>query len=259
MEVGSEECAYPGQASILLTGQPGMDDCMGDCPKGLFVDAGGCLEMHGQEKLSWTQLTRTIQPGAGPHELQLEEPGFGWQTGDRLVIASTDYDTDQAEEVVVEFCEENTCIVSGDIRYEHFGEFYKGVDMRAEVGLLSRNIKVSGEVLSESDTYGGHIKAWEGFRTFKIKGVELTHMGQQGIKGRYPIHWHMAGWIDPLTTYAANNSLHHNFQRCITVHGTHGVTVSNNVAYDTMGHCYFLEDGGEKNNTLYRNLGLGVR
>ena len=259
LDIGSEDCLYPGQATILLTGDPGMDDCMGDCPKGLFVDSGGSLEMHGQEKLSWTQLTRTLKPGAGPHELELEELGLGWQAGDRLVIASTDYDLDQAEEVVVDACEGNLCIVTGNILYEHFGEIYKGVDMRAEVGLLTRNIKVSGEVNGESDTYGGHIKAWEGFETFKIRGVELTRMGQQGIKGRYPIHWHMAGWIDPKKTYAANNSLHHNFQRCITVHGTHGVTVSNNVAYSTMGHCYFLEDGGEKNNTLHRNLGLGVR
>merc|ERR1719341_2199262 len=118
--------------------------------------------------------------------------------------------------------------------------------MRAEVGLLTRNIKVSGEVMDESDTFGGHIKAWEGFETFKIRGVELTKMGQQGIKGRYPIHWHMAGWIDPKKTFAANNSLHHNFQRCITVHGTHGVTVSNNVAYSTMGHCYFFGGRGRE-------------
>ena len=45
-------------------------------------------------------------------------------------------------------------------------------------------------------------------------------------------------------------------QRCITVHGTHGVTVADNVAYNTFGHCYFLEDGGEKNNTFHHNLGL---
>ena len=42
-------------------------------------------------------------------------------------------------------------------------------------------------------------------------------------------------------------------------HGTHGVTVSDNVAYSTMGHCYFLEDGGEKYNTFHNNLGLLTR
>ena len=72
-------------------------------------------------------------------------------------------------------------------------------------------------------------------------------MGQKGHKGRYPIHWHMARQIeDPTKSYAMDNSIHHVFQRCITVHGTHGVNVINNVAYHTFGHCYFLEDGGER-------------
>ena len=44
--------------------------------------------------------------------------------------------------------------------------------------------------------------------------------------------------------------------RCVTVHGTHNVNVINNVAYNTYGHCYFMEDGGEKNNTFHHNLGL---
>jgi cell migration-inducing and hyaluronan-binding protein len=30
----------------------------------------------------------------------------------------------------------------------------------------------------------------------------------------------------------------------VTVHGTNNVRVENNVAYNNVGHCYFLEDGG---------------
>ena len=45
----------------------------------------------------------------------------------------------------------------------------------------------------------------------------------------------------------------------MTVHGTHGVNVINNVAYNTFGHCYFLEDGGERNTTIAGNLGLVTR
>ena len=137
-----------------------VEDCFGNCPKGLFVEAGGSLDLHGMEKLSWTVLTRTLRPSLGLQELHLAEPGRGWERGDRLVIASTDYDMEQAEEVEVEECTGNVCTVWGDIRYEHYGEIYKGVDMRAEVGLLTRNIKISGETKDANDTYGGHIKAW---------------------------------------------------------------------------------------------------
>lgn len=58
--------------------------------------------------------------------------------------------------------------------YLHIGEEIDGVDMRAEVGLLSRNIMVRGEVedrcypysnhvcnFFDFDTFGGHIKVWD--------------------------------------------------------------------------------------------------
>lgn len=44
-------------------------------------------------------------------------------------------------------------------------------------------------------------------------------------------------------------------QRCIVIHGTHNLTVIDNIAYDTHGHCYMTEDGGEIDNVFRRNLG----
>ena len=100
---------------------------------------------------------------------------------------------------------------------------------------------------------------FSGFETYRAQGIELTNMGQKGIKGRYPFHWHMAKETDPEKTYFKDNAIHDVFQRCVTVHGTHNVNVVNNVAYNTFGHCYFMEDGGEKNNTFHHNLGLGTK
>lgn len=61
------------------------------------------------------------------------------------------------------------CWSAGKPRYIHLGEEVDGVDMRAEVGLLSRNILVRGEMESscygndackffDFDTFGGHLK-----------------------------------------------------------------------------------------------------
>lgn len=47
-------------------------------------------------------------------------------------------------------------IVSEPPRFTHYGETYKRVDMRAEVGRMTRNIHITSEV-AESQTYGGHI------------------------------------------------------------------------------------------------------
>ena len=45
----------------------------------------------------------------------------------------------------------------------------------------------------------------------------------------------------------------------MTVHATHGLDITDNVAHDTYGHCFFLEDGGEKDNLFDGNLGLTTR
>lgn len=48
--------------------------------------------------------------------------------------------------------------VSVEPLFTHFGEIVNGVDMRGEVALLSRNIKIRGAPATNSKTLGGHIK-----------------------------------------------------------------------------------------------------
>lgn len=63
----------------------------------------------------------------------------------------------------------------------------------------------------------------------------------------------MAGLMD--RSYVKSNSIHHSFQRAVVVHGSHHAQVVNNVAYITLGHSYFVEDGAETQNVLEANLG----
>merc|ERR1719414_1132205 len=164
--------------------------------------------------------------------------------------------------------------VRGDLYYTHFGEMYRGVDMRAEVGLLTRNVVIRGEMgdhcsdESEAcqalgfDNFGGHTVALEGFARYNIEGAEVTNMGQMSVLGRYPIHFHMcrdSTDADGNRPIVRSNSIHHCFSRCVTVHATHGLDITDNVAHDTYGHCFFLEDGGEKDNLFDGNLGLTTR
>jgi hypothetical protein len=53
--------------------------------------------------------------------------------------------------------------------------------------------------------------------------------------------------------------VHTNFQRCITLHGSLGLLVENNVAFNATGHCYFIEDGWERSNILRNNIGIMAR
>ncbi|XP_050412508.1 protein DDB_G0287365 [Patella vulgata] len=89
-------------------------------------------------------------------------------------------------------------------------------------------------------------------------------MGQQTEIGHYPVHFHICHDLDGVGNYSKPpffrySSIHHSFSRCVTIHGTHGVTVLDNVCYDALGHAYFLEDGGEKRNVFDGNIGLTTR
>ncbi len=51
-------------------------------------------------------------------------------------------------------------------------------------------------------------------------------------------------------SYVKANSIHHSYQRACTTHGTRNWEVRDNVAFDVMGHAYFVEDGNEQNNYI---------
>jgi cell migration-inducing and hyaluronan-binding protein len=90
-----------------------------------------------------------------------------------------------------------------------------------------------------------------------VSGIELNRMGQHLTKARYPIHWHLVG--EGKGQYIKNSAIHDTFNRCVTVHGTHNLRVENNVTYNTVGHCFFVEDGIETGNEFVRNLGIKTK
>lgn len=207
-----------------------------------------------------------------------DEVQDSWKPGDEVVVASTDFSMYQAEEFTLlpcPLCSSRQVRIQGKPQYNHVGEILDGIDMRAEVALLSRNVIIYGEMENvcygdnlcqffNHDTFGGHIKILGNFTSVHLSYVELKNMGQQRETGRYPLHFHMCGDVDRRggywePTYADGLSIHHSFSRCLAVHATNGLLVKNTVGYDTLGHCFFLEDGIEQRNTFYHNLGMLTR
>lgn len=64
----------------------------------------------------------------------------------------------------------------------------------------------------------------------------------------------MMGNVDG--SYVRGCGIHHTFNRAVTIHAVHYFEVSHNVAYDNMGHTFFIEDSIETNNDISYNLGL---
>eukprot|EP00798_Chlamydomonas_sp_ICE-L_P020062 gene20062-26781_t len=200
LRIGSEACPLTSKAEIYLTGSAKHGTIGG---KSLGVMGSGALELHGAKGLadSWTRLGASA--GAGSDVIQVANP-VGWSVGDSVVIASTDYDPYQNEQrTITQVLSPTSFRLDRPLFYLHYGLITEGVDARAEVGLLTRNI--------------------------------LVHALMEGC------------------------SIHQSEFRAITIHGTQGALVANNVGYNVKGHMYFLEDGSEFDNTFASNLGIETR
>ena len=255
LRIGTSTEPFQHRATITLTGSPDGPDVMAMGNRMLGV-AGGTLDLHGEPRAGWTRLAATAPAGAT--QLVLESAPE-WRAGDKLVVASTDFDPSRAEVVTVTERSGPVVTLGQPLAFLHYGEPQtvagRTVDERAEVGLLTRNIVIQGDSATSAAGYGGHIIGMGG--TLRVEGVELHFMGQKGLMARYPMHWHMMGPVDG--QYFARSSVWKSFNRCVTVHGTSNARVEGNVCYDHLGHGYFLEDGVETGNLIADNLGAGTK
>ncbi|MGV3555548.1 MAG: G8 domain-containing protein, partial [Croceibacterium sp.] len=252
LEIGSEAKPHTRLATITLTDTVKGEDIntMGD--RGIML-MRGTLSLHGERENTWTKLAKTAERGA--REIEVLNAS-GWRKGDAIVLASTDFDPRQAEKRTIASIKGNRITLDRPLEYMHFGAITFGVDERGEVGLLTRNIRIQASDDAEQSYFGGHIMAMPGSKV-NISGAELTRMGQHLTLARYPMHWHLVG--EGAGQYIRNSAIHDTYSRCVTVHGTNNVTVENNVTYNTVGHCFFLEDGIETGNRFVRNLGIQTK
>jgi cell migration-inducing and hyaluronan-binding protein len=258
LQIGTKDFPFTKRATITLTGADTGADNMGMGEKFIGVMKGGQLDVHGVNVKSWTRLTQTADKGATTINVQ---DASGWKAGDRIAIASTDYAMNQAEEFTISSINGSTVTLSGALKFMHYGVAQsfggKTLESRAEVALLTRNVVIRGEEASSKDGFGGHVMIMDTAKA-RFSNVEFTRLGQLGKLKRYPIHYHMQGDAGD-GSFVANSVLHHNFNRAITIHSTGKLLIQNNAAFDTVGHTYFLEDGGEAGNTLEGNLGFMTR
>ena len=255
LEIGTEARPHTRKATITLTDNVKDEDMTGiggtndRSDRGIMM-MGGTLNLHGNGKNSWTKLAKTA--AAGSNTIEVLNAG-DWRKGDVIVLASTDFDPHQAERRTIAAIRGNTITLDKKLDYMHFGKITFDVDERGEVGMLSRNIVIQASPDADQTLFGGHIMAMNGGKMF-VDGVELNRMGQNMHLARYPIHWHLIG--DAQGQYIRNSAIHDTYSRCVTVHGTNYLDVENNVTYNNIGHCFFLEDGVEHDNQFVHNLGI---
>ncbi len=253
LAIGSEASPHTRNATIILTNNVTGEDVMaGMGDRGIMI-SGGTLNLHGDRTNTWTKLASTAKAGSDSIEVL---DAAGWRVGDEIVLASTDFDPRQAEQRTIAAIRGNKITLDQKLDYMHFGKITFDVDERGEVGLLTRNIKIQASADAEQSFLGGHIMAMPSSKMY-VEGVELHRMGQNLTLARYPIHWHLVG--EGKGQYIRNAAIHDTYNRCVTVHGTNNLQVENNVTYNNVGHCFFLEDGIETGNQFVRNLAIQTK
>src|SRR4029434_1912991 len=258
LEIGTEKSPHTRKATITFTNNVKDEDISGvggttdKVDRGIML-MGGTLNLHGDRQNTWTKLARTAEAGSNSIEVL---NAAGCRVGDEIVLASTDFNPRQAERRTISAIRGNTITLDNKLEFMHFGKITFDVDERGEVGMITRNIKLQASADAEQSFYGGHVMAMVGSKMF-VEGVEFNRMGQNLTLARYPIHWHLIG--DAPGQYIKNASLHDTYNRCVTVHGTNFLRVEHNVTYNTVGHCFFLEDGIEHGNEFIKNLAIQTK
>ncbi len=268
MEIGTETQPYLSNGKCIITLKGAKIIAASDGYKGIMVENGGTLDLHGKKKMSWTNLSATANINDKTIKLKY---AVGWEKGDSIVLTSTALaDTitkswENTDKVKIEgiSLDGKTITFNTPLKFKHVGgsksytrskdgKIWK-VDIQGEVGLLSHQIVIQSDIEETNEEgFGGHIMVMKN-TTARVENVELYKMGQKGVMGKYPFHWHL-GENTAAGDYFRNSSVRKSFNRAVTIHGTDYVTVDGIVAYDHIGHGIFLENGGERFNTIKNNL-----
>ena len=310
-QIGTENNRYDAaDFTLTLTGQNpnqtfSVETAMGnmsitDNDSFLMAAGGGRLQFFGQEKLSFTKLAATAS--AGSNQIVVEnviernydgttsaasDGSLDWEVGDQIVIASSseDYDDEEVRNItaITDLGNGTSRItLNSSLNHRHYGEIetYSNstrtwdLDLRAEVALLSRNVKITSEAWHDTDNsfgdrarftqtlgntgdgFGGHIMIMPTAGQITVDGVQLDELGQTGRVGRYPIHWHLSG--DNTGDVLRQTSITNSNNRGVTLHGAHNVLVQDVVLHDIHGHGFFMEDAVETGNQYISNIAFGI-
>ena len=153
----------------------------------------GVIDVHGTpRKRVWTKLGATALAGSSAF-CTAEETDY--RPGEVVVLTSTSPNPYEAEEVAIGAALNATCyLTTAPLRHTHSARILAGadyqygrdVDLRGEVGLLSRNVVIQGGGGQQQDDelFGMHLGAFHG-GTLRLENAEVRKCGQAFQSGRY--------------------------------------------------------------------------
>ncbi|XP_061168814.1 fibrocystin-L-like [Saccostrea echinata] len=256
--IGWPDKPFLGRALILLNGEhstPPYPMNSGPQVGSKAIGTFGGLDLHGRDVgTSWTMLGVTANPG--DNQISLVS-SVTWKVGSEIVIAPTDFSVWETETFAVTAVSSNgrTLTLNSTLKYKHIAHTEtagnKSMTMAAEVGLLTRNIRVEGATYDKlyKESFGARIVVgrtqdpnntnllYIGFA--RISNVEFYHSGQEGwvepFDPRGSIAYVDAGTVSSIKpSYVKKCAFHKGFSPAIMAYGTNNLPIEDNVIADTV-------------------------
>ena len=282
--VGWENKTFNHNLNIKLTGDksteqytyPNGVNTMGAKAIGVY----GGLDLHGKPRQrSWTQLSKTAN--AGTNQLTLAQP-VDWQINEEIVISTTSYSVFQTEKFKITAVSSNnlTLTLNASLQFDHIAASQtftngKSYSIAAGVGLLTRNIKITGTqyknqnqeffgariIVSKYGNYDSSNKlvTYQGFA--RIENVEFNLFGQLPLESiddyTFGVSFLNLGSYDTTRpSYINGSSFHNGFYGAIGVFASSSIPIINNVIYQTYDCAIWVEGNSNiiQNNLVVLNL-----
>jgi len=115
-----------------------------------------------------------------------------WQPGSEVVITSSSNGWNNHQTAVIESTDPFAGTLKLTSGIDPVSTVASDPKHAVEVALLNRRIVFEAEDDANDDLHGGHLIVFATPEVVqRIEGVEIRNFGQQGILGRYPIHFHI--------------------------------------------------------------------
>ncbi|CAF3595884.1 unnamed protein product [Rotaria sordida] len=223
-----------------------------------MISVLGGIDLHGiSHRITWTRLAMTAVPGQNIITLS---QSVNWVVGDEIIITTTDTNISHTERHRIVNIQNATVIYTATpLAYTHLviqHTFVNGrvINVAAAVGLLTRNVRIinqnSGSSLSgfrifmtEYQTDVWHIYSSRYYSTCyrgyaRISNTQFIGFGQlddsYNTDQRSGIYMSRLGDYNPnRATFINASSFDSGFNAAISMLGTNGISIANNVIYNT--------------------------
>ena len=215
----------------------------------------GLLDLHGKDiGKSWVKLAATAKKGTSMITLSED---VTWKAGDNIVITATNYEPLETERRTIQSISGRDITLDTPLDYDHLSvteslsDNSLTYDLQAEVGVLTRNVKIIGANYpdQEEEMFGARViaAAFEegsfikpGFA--RISNVEFVRAGQEGWSDNYDPRYSLAFInsrpeefellpLGELTSYVKKCGFDYNYNSAIGVFKSEDVAVEDNVIY----------------------------